>query len=465
MKKAAPLPTTLRAMNEALVLGSLRQHELTDVAETLIVKLQDEMDRRQRVEAALRKIEGSYHDMFNAIDEAFCIIEKIGIDITVPTVAKTGKTGKTGTAKPAPPSAKPALSDYRYIQVNPAFAIQSGFKNVVGKTIRQLIQGEAQGWCAIYDAILKTGTPQRFERTLEKTGCILELYAFRVEDETHRRVAVLFKDITRRKKVEQSEKRLAVLSATNKKLEREIVRREAVEKVLVHSERHEKQLRVRTRQLAQQVLHSQEEERLRISRELHDQVVQTLIGINVRLVGLKQHAGKLGPTFRQQLAIAQNLVETSVETVHGISKDLRPDLLDFLGFIPSIKALLKTFQEDTGVRVNLTVFAGVENLDDAIRTGLYRVLQEALSNISRHAHATKVEIRIEKDAKATDRIRMTVQDNGKGPEKDSAIKPKKKTSLGIVGMQERIEILGGTFTIRILKGKGTTVTVQIPLTD
>jgi signal transduction histidine kinase len=462
MTPALTIPPTLLAMNEALVLGSLRQHELTEVAETLNARLQTEMDRRQEVEAALRKAEGSYHDLFNSIDEGFCVIEKIEVE---PAKAKAKPAGKSGAAAKSAKAAKAAkhahaeFSDYRYIQVNPAFEAQSGIRDVVGKTIRQLLPDESQGWCLIYDAILKTGKPERFERTLIKNGRKLELFAFRVEDAPHRRVAVLFKDITRRKLVEETEKRIAVLSASNKKLEREIVRRQAVEKILVNSERHEKQLRMRTRELARQVLHSQEEERLRISRELHDQVVQTLIGINVRLVGLTQHSKKLGPAFRQQLSIAQNLVQTSVETVHGISKDLRPELLDLLGFIPSLRALLKTFHETTGVRAKLTVFSGVEKFDDSIRTGLYRVLQEALSNVVRHAHATKVEIQIAKEANG---IRMIVQDNGKGSGKNSSDKAKKKASLGIIGMQERIEMLGGTFSIRILKGKGTTVTALIP---
>jgi signal transduction histidine kinase len=462
MKPALSIPTSLRAMNEALILGSLRQHELTEVADALNVKLRIEMEERKVVEAALRKVEGSYHDLFNSIDEGFCIIEKIRPQPRSSKAASIRKAGKSARLGLFGNGKEGAPSDYRYIEANPAFDVQSGFSNIIGKTIREILPVEAAGWCRIYDGIVKTGKPQRFERTIAQNGRMLELFAFRVEDEDQQRVAVLFKDITQRMLAVESEKRVAVLSASNKKLAREIIRREAVEKVLVKSERHERQLRVRTRQLAHQVLHSQEEERLRISRELHDQVVQTLIGINVRLVGLKQHAGKLGPSFRQQLAIAQNLVEASVDTVHGISKDLRPDLLDILGFIPTTKSLLKAFQKETGIRATLTAYAGIEKLGDAILTGFYRVLQEALSNVTRHSNATTVDIRVEKTGEL---VRMVVQDNGKGPDKDSAVKPKKKTSLGVIGMQERIEMLGGTFSIRIVKGKGTTVTAQIPLTE
>jgi signal transduction histidine kinase len=444
MPKAVPKPTTLREMNEALVLGSLRQHELTEAAEKLNEKLQAEIAERKQVEAALRKAEGSYHNLFNSIDEGFCVIEKI-----------------MPSAKPVKAKGRPkaVVSDYRYIESNPAFTTQSGLHNVIGKTIRQILPDEHSGWCHIYDTILETGIPKRFERTLLKQKRLLELFAFRVEDDEHLRVAVLFSDITQRKLEEETKKRIAVLAASNKKLEREIIRRQLVEKGLVESELHEKKLRVRTRQLAQQVLNSQEKERLRISRELHDQVVQTLIGINVRLVGLKHEAEKLGPDFLKKLTVAQNLVEASVETVHELSQDLRPEHLDILGFITSLKTLIKSFHEETGILADLTVFSGSEKLADALLTGIYRVLQEALSNISHHAHASKVKIRIEKSGS---NLRLIVNDNGKGFGFETG-EPSKHGRLGLVGMQERIEMLGGNFDIRCIKGKGTTVTAEVPL--
>jgi PAS domain S-box-containing protein len=166
------------AMNEALVLGSLRQHELTEAADTLNVQLQREITERKKVEAALRESEERYRYLFNSIDEGFCVIEKV----------------EDGAGE---------SSDFRYVEANPAFTAQSGISGMVGKTIGQMLPGESEGWCSIYDTVLRTGESTRFEHGLASYGRVLELYAFRVEDKTHRRVAVIFKDITERKQAEE----------------------------------------------------------------------------------------------------------------------------------------------------------------------------------------------------------------------------------------------------------------------
>jgi PAS domain S-box-containing protein len=178
------------AMNEALVLGSLRQHELAEASQLLNAQLKREINERKQVEAALRESEARYRSLFNSIDEGFCVIEKV--------------EGGVGEAV-----------DFRYLEANPAFATQSGMSDMVGKTIRQVLPDEPEGWCFLYDTALSTGKPIRFERELVSHGRTLELYAFRVEDETHRRVAVIFKDITERNRAEsvlrESEERFHAL--------------------------------------------------------------------------------------------------------------------------------------------------------------------------------------------------------------------------------------------------------------
>jgi PAS domain S-box-containing protein len=134
---------------------------------------------RRRVEQNLRESEERYHTLFESIDEGFCIIEKV-----------ESKAGEP--------------LDFRYIVANQAFAAHSGVGHVVGKTIRQAFPGEIEEWFLTYDAVLRTGEPIRFERGLVTHGRVLELYAFRVADGTHRRVAVIFKDITERKQAEDA---------------------------------------------------------------------------------------------------------------------------------------------------------------------------------------------------------------------------------------------------------------------
>lgn len=190
MTKPAQTPEKLLAMNEALLLGSLRQHELVETTDLLNTRLKEEIAKRKRVAAALRESEDRYHRLFNSIDEGFCVIERI-----------EGESGE-------PP-------DFLYLEANPAFATQSGMSGMVGKTIRQVLPDEPEGWCSIYDTVLRTGEPLRFERGLVTHGRVLELYAFRVEDKTRRRVAVIFKDITAHKRADaalrESEERFRAL--------------------------------------------------------------------------------------------------------------------------------------------------------------------------------------------------------------------------------------------------------------
>jgi PAS domain S-box-containing protein len=138
-------------------------------------KIARDITEQKRSEAALRYSEERYRSLFASMDEGFCIIEKV-----------EGEAGK--------------LLDFRYVEANPAFSTQSGVGGVVGKTIRQAFPGEPEEWFLTYDTVLETGEPIRFERGLLTQGRVLELYAFRIEDETGRRVAVIFKDITKQKR-------------------------------------------------------------------------------------------------------------------------------------------------------------------------------------------------------------------------------------------------------------------------
>lgn len=271
-----------------------------------------------------------------------------------------------------------------------------------------------------------------------------------------------FGDITARREAEEARRKVAALAETNQGLEREIARRKKVEKALKRSEERQGELleearamQAELRGLSRNILRAQEEERKRISRELHDQVTQTLVGINVHLEGLVRGAEVNARGLKRRVARTQALVARAVETVHEFARDLRPTALDDLGLIPALHGFMKEFTKRTGVRARLTAFAAIEKLSIAKRTAFYRVAHEALCNVGKHAEASEAEVRIER---LPDRVRMTIRDDGK-----SFDTGKRGKRLGLIGMRERIELAGGSFAMESAPGKGTTVTAELPL--
>jgi PAS domain S-box-containing protein len=281
------------------------------------------------------------------------------------------------------------------------------------------------------------------------------------------RVAV--SDITFRKQAEEAQRRVEVMAAANLKLKQEIVQRHAVEKSLRTSEQHQSELLEQSRDmhdqlrfLSRRLLLAQEEERRRISRELHDVIAQTLTGINVRLANLKKEALIKPKGLGRTITHTQRLVEQSVEVVHRFARELRPAVLDDLGLIPALHTHMKSFHEQTGIHVSLSAVAKVEQIESDARTALYRVAQEALTNIARHAQASHAEVALQ----ILDGVLcMTIKDNGRGFEQVQGVPAKKSKRLGLLGMRERLEMLGGSVTISSVPGKGTTVTAQLPQTN
>ncbi|MDP1579118.1 MAG: sensor histidine kinase [Candidatus Didemnitutus sp.] len=212
------------------------------------------------------------------------------------------------------------------------------------------------------------------------------------------------------------------------------------------------------RHLTHQILTTQEEERKKISRELHDEVVQTLVGINVELSSLMHGNTSEVEHLKEKIARTQRLVEDSVDSVHRFARDLRPAVLDDLGLIPALHAFCKSLPARKNLKIHLTAFSGVEKLESDRRIVLYRVAQEALTNVARHARATTVKISI---LKIGDKLRMEIRDNGKAFSVRKILHAKSKR-LGLVGMKERVEMVDGSFTIESTPGKGTVVRAEIP---
>src|SRR5581483_10717936 len=226
----------------------------------------------------------------------------------------------------------------------------------------------------------------------------------------------------------------------NHRLEREVARRRAGEVVIRKGKEQYRALflesqvmQKKLRQLTRQIISAQEEERKEISRELHDEVVQTLVGINVELSALGRGAVASLHAMKAKIAHTQRLVEHSVSAVHRFARELRPAVLDDLGLIPALHAYSQNLASRKKIKIQMTAFGGVEALEGAKRTVLFRVAQEALTNVARHAHATQIRMSISKISGA---IRMEISDNGQSFHVGDALLAKNPKRLGLIGMKE-----------------------------
>jgi signal transduction histidine kinase len=262
------------------------------------------------------------------------------------------------------------------------------------------------------------------------------------------------------------EKRNAELAEINGNLAVEVEERKRTEAALRESEDHFRELfrqastmEENLRKLSNQILHAQEEERKHISRELHDEVGQALTAISVTLATLRTSNGGSVHAMTQKLADAQRLLQKTMETVHRFARELRPTMLDELGLLPALRSYLKGFAERTGLRVSLRGNAFAENLGGEQKTVLFRVAQESLTNVSKHAEASRVAVTLRKVA---ENIWMEVADNGRSFRQGPENSIKGKTRLGLLGMQERVRLVNGRFMVKAEPGRGTTIRVVIP---
>jgi PAS domain S-box-containing protein len=199
-----------------------------------------------------------------------------------------------------------------------------------------------------------------------------------------------------------------------------------------------------------------EEERARIAREVHDELGQLLTVLKMELSWLAHRFYENQAPLQEKVQSMSQLVDTTIETVRKIATELRPGVLDDLGLIAAIEWQAQEFQIRTGVKCKLNVVPESMVLDPARSTAIFRILQEALTNVARHAQANKINIHL---ARRNGDVVLKVTDNGKGIREDQMSNPK---SLGLLGMRERALLWGGGVEIRGMKNRGTTVIVRIP---
>jgi signal transduction histidine kinase len=213
--------------------------------------------------------------------------------------------------------------------------------------------------------------------------------------------------------------------------------------------------------LSARLMRAQEEERARLSRELHDEIGQALTAMSINLAEIeKRLPAELAPSIRERLAETSALIDQTSQRISALALDLRPTLLDDLGLVPATRWYVNRYADRTGIDVQMEVAGLGQRLDPEVETALYRVLQEALTNVARHADATRVRLHLE----CKDRLVMAlIEDNGCGFETAEQIEDVSERGAGLVGMQERVTLLGGRLTIQSSRDKGTRLLVEIPL--
>lgn len=200
-----------------------------------------------------------------------------------------------------------------------------------------------------------------------------------------------------------------------------------------------------------------EEERTRLSREIHDELGQQLTILKMELAWLRKQLPRKENLLRQRTQSMTKLVDATIRGVRKISAEMRPVVLDDLGLTAAMEWQVEEFKNRTGLRCQFTARPEEITLDRDRSTTVFRIFQETLTNIIRHAHADEIQVRLEK---VEDHLCLEVRDNGRGITEGQIANSK---SLGLLGIRERARLWGGTVNIQGAPGKGTTLSVQIPL--
>ncbi len=218
-----------------------------------------------------------------------------------------------------------------------------------------------------------------------------------------------------------------------------------------------KQTSTQLRNLASRLQAIREEERTMISREIHDELGQVITVLKIQITLLANKLRKDQKHLKERLVSASNMLDQMVETVQKITSKLRPEILDELGLIPAIEWQAQQFQHHTGITCDPTLPGAEIVLEKEKSTAIFRIFQEALTNVARHANADKISVILRQES---GQLILEVTDNGQGIRKSQIDNSR---SLGILGMKERALVLGGIVTINGVPEKGTNVKVEIPL--
>jgi PAS domain S-box-containing protein len=318
---------------------------------------------------------------------------------------------------------------HRILLANGAVRDQLGVEPeaIIGKYCPQIIHGQDEPWyaCPLEEAVEKGQGVER-EAFDQKSGRWIRSVVYPIRRATRDGSKIFFhmvSDITDRKQAEER------LSASLEQLREVSLHLESV----------------------------REKERTNIAREIHDELGQILTGLKIDLSWLAKRLPKEPELFVEKIKSMYEMIDIAVQTVKRISTELRPGALDDLGISAAIEWQAQEFEKRTGIKVHFKATPKDIVLERDLSTSIFRIFQEALTNVIRHADATSVEVSLKKEK---DRILLRIIDNGKGIEEKQIADPK---AFGLIGMRERARFWGGEVEISGNPGKGTVVAVNIPL--
>lgn len=407
-----------RPIGEATLLRSIevglrsrrRQYQVRDLLE------QEALSQHQ-----LRQSEQQYRTLFESIDQGFCTIEVLFDKDQEPV-------------------------DYRFLLVNPAFTVQTGLHDVVGRHMRDIVPKHEDHWFQIYGNIALTGEPLRFEKEAKALGRHYEIYAWRIGDPFDHTVAVLFNDITQRK---ASQARLEQFA---EELERKVSERTYE---LVCSQQ---QLRA----LATELNLAEQRERTRLATELHDHLAQMLV-----LVRLRLGQAKVGPLSHslQMIRQAEGVVDESLTYTRNLVAELSPPVLHEFGLFVALRWLGEQMR-----RYHLEVTVRIETPEDLKLPENQAVLafqsvRELLLNAVKHAGSKKAWVLAACEEGV---LSIVVEDRGVGFDPMTLSSQKlaaMSSKFGLFSIRQRMEALGGRLELRSKPGEGTCATLFLPISQ
>ena len=375
--------------------------------ETYFVMAALDLTERKRAEDAQQESEARYRTLFNATDEGFCVIDMIF------------------------EGDQPA--DFRYIETNPQFESQSGLTGVEGKTALEFVTTLERRWLELFAQVALSGESVRYEERVAELGRWFDGYAFRIGGEGSRRVGVLFKDITERKRTEEA------LATLNRELEKRV-------------ESRTEQVQALSRQLTL----AEAQERSRLAQVLHDGLQQHLYAVQFALRDIRLAVGD-APEVAAQLDKTSTFVKEAVQLARTTTTDLSPPVLAGEGLVEALRWLDTDMQRRYGLSVNVNAADALTVLDEAVRVLLFSLVRELLFNVVKHAGVTGATVTL---AEAEGQLSIAVRDGGRGF--DPTMLEGAATGLGLSGIRKRLELFGGRLEVNATPGEGTQVTIILP---